>query len=102
MDNVVCHISDLRLQDVSLVDKYCKRITLLQKMTENKCHGCIKLAEHMKSAEEIMKHKEKVDELKFKMSDEALQQMPEFQGRVHCKLLHAYVLELSFHQLDIW
>ncbi|KAK4785496.1 hypothetical protein SAY86_002185 [Trapa natans] len=75
-------VKDLKLKDVNLVDKYHKWNTLLQKMTENKCHGCIKLAEHMKLAEEIKKDKEKVDELKFKMSDEALQQMPEFQGRV--------------------
>ncbi|XP_031386867.1 DExH-box ATP-dependent RNA helicase DExH11 isoform X2 [Punica granatum] len=75
-------VKDLKLKDVELVNKYRQRDTLLRKMTENKCHGCIKLAEHMKLAEEIRKHKEKVAELKFQMSDEALQQMPEFQGRV--------------------
>lgn len=91
----------MKLKDVDLVSKYRKWNTLLKKMTENKCHGCIKLAEHMKIAEEIMKHKEKIKELKFKMSDEALEQMPQFQGRVRCKFLHAFVFQLSLHRLDM-
>lgn len=48
----------------------------------------------MKLAEEIRKHKEEVNKLRFQMSDEALQQMPDFQGRV-CFILFAIVL-LSF------
>lgn len=91
----------MKLKDVNLVGKYDKWNTLLKKMTENKCHGCIKLAEHMKIAEEIMKHKEKVKELKFKMSDEALQQMPEFQGRVRCKFHDAFVFQLSLRRSDM-
>lgn len=51
-------------------------------MTQNKCHGCVKLEEHIKLAKEVKKHKEEVKALKFEMSDEALQQMPDFQGRV--------------------
>ncbi|KAL9238723.1 hypothetical protein vseg_013107 [Gypsophila vaccaria] len=73
---------DLKLKDMDLVDAYEKWNKLLQKMSENKCHGCIKLDEHMKSVKEIFKHRDEVDELKFQMSDEALQQMPDFQGRI--------------------
>lgn len=52
-------------------------------MAKNKCHGCIKLEEHIKLAREIKRHSEEVNALKYQMSDEALQQMPDFQGRVH-------------------
>ncbi|KAK3026319.1 hypothetical protein RJ639_041007, partial [Escallonia herrerae] len=58
------------------------RDRLLQKMAQNKCHGCIKLEEHIKLAKEVKRHKDKVNALKFEMSDEALQQMPDFQGRI--------------------
>lgn len=51
-------------------------------MARNKCHGCIKLEEHKKLAKEIKGHKEEVKALKFQMSDDALEQMPEFEGRV--------------------
>ncbi|MCD7463271.1 Antiviral helicase ski2 [Datura stramonium] len=51
-------------------------------MAQNKCHGCIKLDEHMKLARELKQHREEVNALKFEMSDEALQQMPDFQGRI--------------------
>ncbi|TQD93972.1 hypothetical protein C1H46_020397 [Malus baccata] len=73
---------DLDLRDVNLVGTYYKWINLLQKMATNKCHGCIKLDEHIKLAREIKRHSEEVDALKFQMSDEALEQMPDFQGRI--------------------
>ncbi|CAH1423609.1 unnamed protein product [Lactuca virosa] len=75
-------IKDLKLKDVELVDAYDKWNTLLQKMSQNKCHNCVKLGEHIKAARELKKYKEEVDALKFQMSDEALQQMPHFQGRI--------------------
>lgn len=73
---------DLKLKDVNLVEAYKVWTDLLLKKVANKCHGCIKLVEHLKLAAEIKKHKEEVNNLKFQMSDEALQQMPDFQGRV--------------------
>ncbi|KAJ4849927.1 Antiviral helicase ski2 [Turnera subulata] len=75
-------LKDLKLKDVNLVEAYRKWTGLVQKMEHNKCHGCIKLEEHIKLAREIKRHKEEVKELKYLMSDEALQQMPEFQGRI--------------------
>ena len=71
-----------------LVETYYKWTNLLQKMAKNKCYGCIKLEEHIKLAREIKRHKEEVNALKFEMSDEALQQMPDFQGRVHLHYLN--------------
>lgn len=75
-------VKDLKLRDMDLVEIYRRWNSLLQKMAGSKCHGCIKLQEHMKLAKEIKRHEEEVKDLKFQMSDEALQQMPEFQGRV--------------------
>lgn len=77
-----CSFSDLKLKDVNLVEAYKDLTDISLKMVANKCHGCIKLGEHLKLAAEIKKHKEEVNSLKFQMSDEALQQMPDFQGRV--------------------
>ncbi|XP_074268042.1 DExH-box ATP-dependent RNA helicase DExH11 isoform X2 [Silene latifolia] len=73
---------DLKLKNVDLIHTYYKWNKLLENMADNKCHGCIKLDEHMKSVKEIFKHRDEVDMLKFQMSDEALQQMPDFQGRI--------------------
>ncbi|XVF19931.1 hypothetical protein REPUB_Repub11eG0153900 [Reevesia pubescens] len=75
-------VKDLKLKDMDLVERYDKWTQLLRKMSENKCHGCIKLEEHIKLAREIKKHKEEVNALEFQLSNEALQQMPEFQGRI--------------------
>ncbi|KAF7121388.1 hypothetical protein RHSIM_Rhsim13G0073900 [Rhododendron simsii] len=75
-------VKDLKMRDMDLVEAYNKWNSLLQKMAQNKCHGCVKLEEHIKLAKEIKSHKEEVSALKFQMSDEALQQMPDFQGRI--------------------
>ena len=78
---------DLNLKGMDLVESYHAYHRLLQKMSENKCHGCVKLKEHISLTREQKQHKNKLNELRFEMSDEALQQMPEFQGRV--RLHHA-------------
>ncbi|XP_038706766.1 DExH-box ATP-dependent RNA helicase DExH11 isoform X2 [Tripterygium wilfordii] len=75
-------LKDLKVEDMHVVEAYYKWTSLLQKMAENKCHGCVKLEEHMNLAKEIKRHREEVNALKFEMSDEALQQMPDFQGRI--------------------
>ncbi|PPD89747.1 hypothetical protein GOBAR_DD13328 [Gossypium barbadense] len=67
---------------MDLVTAYDKWTHLLQKMSQNKCHECIKLEEHIKLAKEIKKYKEEVNALQFELSNEALLQMPEFQGRI--------------------
>ncbi|KAM0953407.1 putative RNA helicase [Dioscorea sansibarensis] len=75
-------VKDLKLKEVVLVEKYRKYNSILQRMSENKCHGCMKLKEHTALQMEQRKHMEEVNALKFQMSDEALQQMPDFQGRI--------------------
>ncbi|KAF8776364.1 hypothetical protein HU200_003596 [Digitaria exilis] len=75
-------IKDLKLKDIHFVESYHAYHRLLQKMSENKCHGCIKLKEHKSLMKEQRVYKDELNKLKFQMSDEALQQMPEFQGRI--------------------
>ncbi|KAL0458826.1 UNVERIFIED_CONTAM: DExH-box ATP-dependent RNA helicase DExH11 [Sesamum latifolium] len=75
-------MKDLKLRDIKVVEDYYKWTNLLQKMAQSKCHGCVKLEENIMLARELKRHKEEVNALKFQMSDEALQQMPDFQGRI--------------------
>ncbi|CAN1232076.1 DExH-box ATP-dependent RNA helicase DExH11 [Linum grandiflorum] len=75
-------MKDLKLKDVDLVEAYGKWTNLIQKMAMNKCHGCIKLNDHMTLAKKIKSHRDEVDALKYEVSDEALKQMPDFQGRI--------------------
>uniref|UniRef100_I1NXG8 DExH-box ATP-dependent RNA helicase DExH11 n=1 Tax=Oryza glaberrima TaxID=4538 RepID=I1NXG8_ORYGL len=75
-------IKDLKMKDMLLVENYYAYQRLLQKMSENKCHGCIKLKEHIALMKEQKVYKDQLNDLKYEMSDEALQQMPEFQGRI--------------------
>lgn len=74
---------------MALVQMYHIYNEILQNMSENKCHGCTKLNEHIMLMKEQSRHKEEVNALKFQMSDDALQQMPDFQGRVCSNRLHS-------------
>lgn len=85
---------------MDVVEKYHRYNKLLQMMTENKCHGCVKLKEQLVWAKEQKKHKEELNALKFQLSDEALQQMPDFQGRV-CLLIIIF-LALLFDNMCCW
>lgn len=67
---------------MDLVEAYYKWTSLVDKMSKSQCHACAKIDEHLKLGKEMKGHKDEVKALRFQMSDEALQQMPEFQGRV--------------------
>eukprot|EP01018_Ginkgo_biloba_P034639 Gb_30711 [translate_table: standard] len=75
-------LKDLKLNDLDIVEEYRKRQTLLQKIAQNQCHGCPKLQEHYNIVQNQRILKEKVRQLKYDMSDAALQQMPDFQQRI--------------------
>lgn len=75
-------LPDLKLKNPDVVEDYYTWTNLLQKMSGSKCHGCVKLEENIKLARELKRHKEEVNNLRYQMSDEALKQMPDFQGRV--------------------
>ncbi|KAK8952045.1 hypothetical protein KSP39_PZI004339 [Platanthera zijinensis] len=75
-------VKDLKIKEVTVVESYLMHNQILQKMAVNKCHGCIKLKEHLLLLRDQNRHRDEVNSLKFQMSDEALQQMPDFQGRI--------------------
>lgn len=75
-------IKDLKLNDVTVVEKYRTRQSLLERMARNQCHRCMKLQEHYSLFKNQSALKAKVTQLKYELSDAALQQMPDFQQRI--------------------
>ncbi|KAG6547499.1 hypothetical protein Mapa_010947 [Marchantia paleacea] len=75
-------LKDLKLNDLEIVEKYRKRSALLNRMAQNKCHRCPKLQEHYVVVKNQHLLQERVKQLKFELSDAALQQMPDFQQRI--------------------
>lgn len=74
--------TELKLNDLDLVEKYRARQSLLDRMAGNQCHRCPKLQEHYGLVKQQHNLKERVRQLKYELSDAALQQMPDFQQRV--------------------
>ncbi|VFQ91379.1 unnamed protein product [Cuscuta campestris] len=75
-------VEDLKLKDIDLVEAYHKWSNLLQDMSQSKCHGCVKLDEHIELARQMKGYKDELKSLEYEMSDDALQQMPDFLGRI--------------------
>jgi antiviral helicase SKI2 len=75
-------IKDLKLNDLEIVEQYRRRQSLLEVMAQNKCHRCPKLQEHYTLMQNQQQLKERVKQLKYELSDAALQQMPDFQQRI--------------------
>jgi hypothetical protein len=73
---------DLKLNVLEIVEQYRRRQSLLEVMAQNKCHRCPKLQEHYTLMRNQQQLKERVKQLKYELSDAALQQMPDFQQRV--------------------
>jgi antiviral helicase SKI2 len=73
---------DLKLNDLEIVEQYRRRQSLLEVMAQNKCHRCPKLQEHYTLMRNQQQLKERVKQLKYELSDAALQQMPDFQQRI--------------------
>jgi hypothetical protein len=97
------------MKDMDQVKRYHAHNNLLEEMSKNKCHGCIKLKEHKSMMKDQKVHKDELDQLKYQMSDEALQQMPQFQGRVRLYIfflvrgwIRNKVSSLSNHVYYFW
>ncbi|CAN6471442.1 unnamed protein product [Victoria cruziana] len=73
---------DLKIKDVYVAEDYQTLNMLLVKIDQSRCSGCTKLREHIILLKEQHKNREEVNALRYQMSDEALQQMPDFQGRI--------------------
>ncbi|KAH7404973.1 hypothetical protein KP509_15G051600 [Ceratopteris richardii] len=75
-------VKDLKLNDITIIEKYYKRQRLLERMAMNQCHRCTLLHEHYNQFKKQSALKERVRRLKYELSDAALQQMPDFQQRI--------------------
>ena len=75
-------IKDLKINDIDFVEKYQRKNRINNKMIESKCDKCPKLNEQYSKMNEYDKIKKRVNSLKFALSEENLQLMPEFQMRL--------------------
>ncbi|KAG0598823.1 hypothetical protein M758_12G103200 [Ceratodon purpureus] len=75
-------LKDLKFTDFDVVEAYRRQQSLLEVLAHNKCHKCPKLQEHYTLVKNQHILKERVKELKYELSDAALQQMPDFGKRI--------------------
>uniref|UniRef100_A0A6T7WV57 ATP-dependent RNA helicase Ski2/MTR4 C-terminal domain-containing protein n=1 Tax=Pyramimonas obovata TaxID=1411642 RepID=A0A6T7WV57_9CHLO len=73
---------ELKFNDVDAVEAYQVRQQYLSEMAKFQCHQCPKLPEQYALIAKRRQLAERVRELQYRMSDQALQQMPDYHMRV--------------------
>ena len=74
-----------------MADKYRRREALAAELALNPCHNCALLPEHFSALRSRHAVQAEVEELQHKLSDAALQQMPDFHQRVRVLEALGYV-----------
>ncbi|XP_070532118.1 superkiller complex protein 2-like [Ptychodera flava] len=75
-------IADLHIRDIDLVERF-KQKQFLEKTIENfTCVNCPHFQKHFQEMHEIMKVKGEFQRLKYLLSDQSLQLLPEYQLRI--------------------
>jgi len=73
---------ELKLTSMDFVDKYNKRNQLAKRMASSKCQNCPKLSEQYSLMDKHARLRSHLNALRFALSEENLQLMPEFQQRL--------------------
>ncbi|KAL4219308.1 hypothetical protein ACF0H5_021887 [Mactra antiquata] len=92
-------IKDLHLRDIELVEK-CRALDLMkEKFSTYNCINCPQFTEHFGQMSTNMKIKDDYRQLQFKLSDESLTLLPEYQQRVQVLRSLNYIDEHNAVQL---
>lgn len=82
---------DLKITDVDFIDLVMQRKEEEMILPTSPCHTCPRRLEHLTQALKRDKLRRKVDKLRFSLSDQNLQQMPDFQQRLEVLKTLGYV-----------
>ena len=82
---------DLKITDIDFVDLVMQRKEAEEVLPTSPCHACPRRIEHLTQALKREKLRKKVDKLRFSLSDQNLQQMPDFEQRLEVLKALGYV-----------
>lgn len=83
--------NDLKITDIDFIDLVMQRKEAEELLPTSPCHTCPRRLEHLTQALKKDKLRRKVDKLRFSLSDQNLQQMPDFQQRLEVLKMLGYV-----------
>lgn len=92
-------LKDLHLRDVELVEKFRALELMKEKFSTFNCVNCPRFNEHFQKISSNMKLKEDYKRLQFKLSDESLTLLPEYQQRIQVLKELQYIDEHNAVQL---
>jgi len=92
-------VKDLKLNEIDIVESYLQRSSCMEAMAAFKCHACPKLADQYGLVYQHRRIKERIQQLKYEVSDAALQQLPEYHQRMQVLEQLGYIDEEKVVQM---
>ncbi|XP_076346789.1 superkiller complex helicase subunit twister isoform X1 [Tachypleus tridentatus] len=86
-------LKDLSLRDIELVDQFKKLEKLEGNLDQFLCLNCPNFFEHFRHTKEIMKIKSDIANLKYLLSEESLQCLPEYRSKIQVLQALEYIDE---------
>ncbi|UPR01051.1 ATP-dependent RNA helicase [Chloropicon primus] len=90
---------DLKLQDIDDIQSYLKLSELIARVQNFRCNVSNKLFEQFRIVQAKMRVEQRVSELRHKLSDASLQQMPEFHQRIAVLQQFGYLDHMQLVQM---
>ena len=84
-------VKELKLSSLGFTEALSNRQQIITKLQENKCNICPKLEEHFDKVDKQHKIKQGLDKLRFALSDDNLELMPEVRKRIKVLKMLKYV-----------
>ncbi|XP_077986520.1 superkiller complex protein 2-like [Glandiceps talaboti] len=92
-------VSDLHIRDIDLVEQFHKKASLESSVENFNCVNCPQFLEHFQQMHSNMKVKDAYQHLKFLLSDQSLQLLPEYQQRIDVLKALRYIDDANTVQL---
>jgi len=92
-------VQDLKMRELEYAEAYVEKARLQQAITAHRSHRCPRLEDQLSLVEECERLDEKLEKLRYLLSDENLQQAPEFKQRMQVLRTLHYIDEEGAVQL---
>lgn len=92
-------VAELKIKDLDFVENYRLKHQLLSEMKQVKCAQCPKLAEQYEHIDRRVRLEENLEQIKFALSSDNLEMMPEFNKRLAVLKRLQYVSDAGTVQL---
>ncbi|XP_006813031.1 superkiller complex protein 2-like, partial [Saccoglossus kowalevskii] len=92
-------VTDFQIRDIDIVEQFYQKKMMENSISKYKCLNCSQFEQHFNLMHENMKIKDKFHHLKYLLSDQSLQLLPEYEQRINVLRSLRYIDDSNTVQL---